>query len=149
MMVNPTGMQPASSWALGAAAGVLAIALVLAVGVANLSRSMMSVGTSSEAPVVSITQEQPDVLLEKVVEVLDSLGERGYQARVLAKTGDKYVRTDELIQISVPDGTPFIMGVADDLHTGAIVHIRAKQGPVSSEMIVSRVVILTSNVTLE
>lgn len=141
----------AAGWALSAAAVVVAVALVLAVVMGNLSRNAMSLSTSApQAASGSSAQETPaqSILVETVVEVLEARGDV-WHARVLAKTGERYARTDDMLDFTVPPATPFIMGVPADLHPGAIIHLRAGKGAPGQPLLVSRIVVLTTNVHLE
>lgn len=136
-----------NAWAIRTSAGLMAVALVLAVAAANLSRNSMSAAVARSQSAAQLPQA-PSALREVVVEVLAERPGGGYQGRVLTKLNDRYGRTDMMMAFTVPDATPFVMGVAGDLHVGAIVHLRGPQPEGDAPLIANRVVILTTNIQL-
>ena len=129
-------------WAVTVTMAVLVVALAAGYGAATMSRASMSRGAATAAT----PAQQASSRTEGVIEVLE--GRDGlWRGRVAEKAGQTYRRTDETLTFRVPEATPFVMGVAGDLHVGAIVHVRGAPG--NGALVADRIVILTPNVKLE
>jgi len=147
--MNETALSSSSSdaWARRVTALMLAGALVLAIALAGLSRASMSTGTQgATATVAAIPNQGP---FEIVVEIVGMEGDGGVEAGLLSKSGNRYERTTDRLQIVLPADVQIVMGGPADIRVGAVLHIRGERTGAAEDLVASRVVVLTSNVELD
>jgi hypothetical protein len=109
---------------------VLLVALALLAFYAmrrSLGKAMQM--NSEPTATASMAQLKPGDELKVVLELTSVTPAASIEGNVLEKQSETvYRRTGNTIKIGFDAATPVVMGKAPDVHTGAVVHIKAKMG---------------------
>lgn len=88
--------------------------------------SQMNAQTSADSSLAQLKVGEEAKLVLEVTEVVGSATIEGHLLE--KKTEAIYLRTSKTIKVAFNAATPIVMGKAQDLHRGAVIHITATMG---------------------
>jgi len=129
--------------------GILGIALLLVVIGGWWSSKMMTVMSSAAASDPNVAQAKAGEATKIVMEIAEATNDGKIRGKILKKkTEEIYTRTGEEISIRSSGDTKFVMGKAEDVRAGAVVHLTGTMQEDRS-VAAQQIVILTQYVKIE
>jgi len=129
--------------------GIMGVALLLVVIGGWWSSKMMTVMSSAAASDPNAAQAKAGEVAKIVMEIAEASNDGKIRGKILRKkTEEIYTRTGEEIGVKAGGETKFVMGKAEDVRAGAVVHVTGTmQGDRS--VVAQQIVILNKYVKVE